>query len=146
MNIHDWDDSTALGRAINRVLRADTKPVTEHQRAFMKAQPKSEGEEEFHFQITKISEVIPPADREVRLIEGRKWRFDFVWFPQKIVVEIEGGVYTQGRHTRGKGFTEDIRKYRAAENLGYRVLRFTTNMVKSGEALLVLERVFAPLI
>lgn len=145
MNIKDWDDSTPLGRAINKQLHLTPKPVTEHQRAYMKSIPKSQGEEEFFFQVTKVS-TLPPPSREVKLIESRQWRFDFVWFTEKIVVEIEGGIHTNGRHTRAKGFSEDIRKYRSAENLGYRILRFTPQMVKSGEALTVLERVFASLI
>src|SRR5690606_17944227 len=40
-----------------------------------------------------------------------------------------------GRHTTGKGFVEDCRKYNAAAKLGWTVLRFPTAQVKSGEAI-----------
>ena len=62
-----------------------------------------------------------------------------------IVVEVEGGTWAKGRHTRGKGFENDCRKYNSAALLGYRVLRFTTNMVNSGEALKVIKEVLQSL-
>jgi very-short-patch-repair endonuclease len=62
------------------------------------------------------------------------WRFDFAWVDRKIAVEIEGGTWSGGRHTRGKGFEEDCRKYNAATFHGWQVYRFTSSQVNSGEA------------
>jgi hypothetical protein len=56
------------------------------------------------------------------------------------VVEVEGGIWTQGRHTRGYGFLEDCIKYAEATLLGNTVLRFPTDMVKSGQAIDYTER------
>ena len=56
---------------------------------------------------------------------GRKWRLDFAIVDLKIGIEIEGGVWANGRHTRGKGFIEDMEKYNAAATLGWVILRFT---------------------
>jgi len=84
---------------------------------------------------------LPVPDREFRFHPVRRWRADFAWPDQKILVEVDGGVYVQGRHTRGRGFEEDMRKLNAAAVLGYRVLRFSTGMVKNGEALATLEDV-----
>ena len=56
---------------------------------------------------------------------GRKWRIDFAIVDKKIGVEIEGGVWINGRHTRGKGFADDMEKYNAAATLGWVILRFT---------------------
>ena len=56
---------------------------------------------------------------------GRKWRLDFAIVDLKIGIEIEGGVWANGRHTRGKGFIEDMQKYNAAVTLGWAILRFT---------------------
>jgi len=53
----------------------------------------------------------------------RKWRFDYAWPNQKVALEVEGGVWIQGRHTRGSGFVKDMEKYNAAAMLGWRVLR-----------------------
>lgn len=64
----------------------------------------------------------------------RKWRADFAFPAHMILIEIEGGVWIQGRHQTGKGFSADCEKYSHAALLGYRVFRFTPDMVKSGEA------------
>lgn len=82
-----------------------------------------------------------PPDPEYRfaLHVGREWRFDFAWPARRLAVEVEGGVWAGGRHTRGAGYTEDCRKYARAALLGWMLLRVTTQMVSSGEALALLE-------
>ena len=55
----------------------------------------------------------------------RKWRIDFAIVNLKIGIEIEGGVWSNGAHTRGKGFVEDMEKYNSAATLGWVILRFT---------------------
>ncbi len=72
------------------------------------------------------------------------WRFDFSWPGQQIAAEVEGGTWSGGRHTRGKGYENDCRKYNAAILHGWRVYRFTSDMVKSGEAVRVLQRALQP--
>ena len=94
----------------------------------------SKGEAEFlnHCRLYKLS-----PEREFRFHPIRKWRFDFAW-PKKdvmLAVEVEGGTWVQGRHNRGSSIAEDMRKYNAATVLGWRILRFTTEMVISGEAI-----------
>ena len=55
----------------------------------------------------------------------RKWRFDYAIPAAQVAIEVEGGAYTQGRHTRGRGFEADMEKYNTAEAMGWHVLRFT---------------------
>jgi hypothetical protein len=64
--------------------------------------------------------------------EGRKWRFDIAT-PDRVAIEIEGGAWSRGRHTRGKGFIADMEKYNTATMMGWRVLRCTPEQVLSGE-------------
>ena len=98
----------------------------------------SEGEELLVLQLK--SQGIP-FRREVKFHPTRKWRFDFVFPPEfKIAAEVEGGVFSFGGHSRGKGYEKDCEKYNEAILLGWRVLRFTTDMVKRGEALQTIER------
>ena len=67
---------------------------------------------------------IPEPVREYMFHPSRKWRFDFAWPSKKIAMEIEGGAWISGRHNRGSGFTNDMIKYNAACELGWRVLRY----------------------
>lgn len=73
----------------------------------------------------------------------RGWRFDLAWLDRMLAVEVEGGTWKPGggRHNRAKGFEEDIHKYNAAVELGWRLYRFTTRQVANGEALALIERV-----
>lgn len=82
---------------------------------------------------------LPAPEREYRFFPERRWRADFAWPEHKLIVEYEGGVYTQGRHVRGKSYSRDCEKYNCAVMLGWRVLRFTVDQVKSGKALETIE-------
>lgn len=82
---------------------------------------------------------LPDPDREVRFSDDRKWRFDFAWPEMMVALEVEGGVYNQGRHTRPKGFEEDCVKYSMAAIKGWTVIRATGNMIKSGVAIKLVE-------
>lgn len=87
---------------------------------------------------------LPEPVREYRFAPDRRWRFDFAWpAPIMLAVEVEGGVWSGGRHTRGAGYTADMEKYNRASVLGWRVLRFTTEQVKRGEAVAALRGALA---
>jgi hypothetical protein len=84
---------------------------------------------------------IPKPELEYRFCPTRKWRFDFAWPFEGVALEVEGGVWTGGRHTRGSGFVKDVEKYNAAAVTGWCVLRCqprdlttnaTVNLVKRG--------------
>lgn len=70
---------------------------------------------------------VPEPDREWRFDADRRWRFDFAWTAgrQPIAVEVEGGIWTQGRHSRGRGMLGDMQKYNEAALQGWTVLRCT---------------------
>jgi very-short-patch-repair endonuclease len=68
---------------------------------------------------------LPAPVLEYKFHPTRKWRFDYAWPELRIALEVEGGVWTGGRHTRGSGFLKDVKKYNAAAALGWRVLRCT---------------------
>ena len=68
-----------------------------------------------------------PLMREYRFHPTRRWRFDCAWPDQLVAVEMEGGVWTRGRHTRPVGYQKDIEKYNAAAIAGWRVLQFAAN-------------------
>lgn len=82
-------------------------------------------------QITDVFTVICKTDigvtcvKEHRFHPVRKWRFDYAIPEHKIALEVEGGVWTAGRHTRPQGFLGDIEKYNTATLMGWKVLRTT---------------------
>lgn len=78
-------------------------------------------------------------EQEFKFHPSRKWRADFHLKGKKILVEVEGGIWSNGRHTRGKGYLGDLEKYNAATMMGYQVIRFSTEQVKSGKAI---EQIF----
>jgi hypothetical protein len=92
--------------------------------------PLSQGEEALALHLR--AEGIP-FQREVEFAPGRKWRADFQ--VGNILIEIDGGTRTVGRHSRHAGITSDCQKLNAATKLGYRCLRYTTEMVVSGAAI-----------
>jgi very-short-patch-repair endonuclease len=63
--------------------------------------------------------------KEYKFHPTRRWRFDYAIPAHKIAIEVEGGVWSKGRHTRPKGFLGDIEKYNEATLLGWRVFRTT---------------------
>jgi very-short-patch-repair endonuclease len=97
----------------------------------------SEGEETFMRDCRALA-YGPPA-RQYIFHPGRKWAFDFAFPGRLLAVEIEGGTWSHGRHTRGVGFAADCAKYNAAALDGWRVLRYTTEMVKAGAAIAQVE-------
>ena len=68
--------------------------------------------------------------REYIFHPTRKWRIDFAWPEEKLAVEIEGGIYSHGRHTRATGFLGDIEKYNALTELNWSLLRYPADMKK----------------
>ncbi|MEX1115813.1 MAG: hypothetical protein WEB53_11235 [Akkermansiaceae bacterium] len=45
----------------------------------------------------------------------------------RTLIEIEGGIYINGRHNRPAGFAADLEKYLEASLAGWRVIRFGPN-------------------
>ena len=82
---------------------------------------------------------IPKA--EYRFLKKRRFRFDFAWPDRMMAVEVEGGVWTGGRHTRGQGYSRDLEKYNLATLHGWRVFRFTTQDVTTQKAIAFISAV-----
>lgn len=71
----------------------------------------------------------PELSREVQFYQDRQWRADYVCRTQKgqWVIELDGGVFTGGRHSRGgPSYIEDCMKLNTAAVLGYYVIRIPT--------------------
>ena len=106
--------------------------------------PKVKGEKipnEFEAKLARELKILKiDFEQEFKFHPERKWRADFHLIGKKILIEVEGGIWSGGRHTRGKGYIGDIEKYNAATMMGYQVIRFSTDQVKSGHAIQQIEK------
>jgi very-short-patch-repair endonuclease len=76
---------------------------------------------------------------ELKFHPTRKWRADFAHMASKTLIEIEGGAWSGGRHTRGSGFIADCEKYLEAVLLGWRVIRLAGGQVNAINVRRVIE-------
>ena len=91
----------------------------------------SQLEQAFLTRLRQIAPHLPTPEREYKFAPPRRWRFDMCWPAQRVAVELEGGVWSGGRHTRPAGFEADVEKYNCATVEGWRVLRCTARMLHS---------------
>ena len=98
-------------------------PVREKSNAALSHSPSSE---KLFFRLLK-EEGLPLPRREWEFHHERQWRIDYAFTApdEMVALEVEGGVYTRGRHTRGSGFMKDVEKYNALALAGYRLIRCT---------------------
>jgi very-short-patch-repair endonuclease len=68
-------------------------------------------------------ERLPAPVPEFRFHPTRKWRTDYAWPLAKVALEVEGGIFTGGRHSRGAGMLKDMEKYNELARMGWRLLR-----------------------
>ena len=82
---------------------------------------------------------------EFQFNSERKWRADFYILGSKVLIEVEGGIWSNGRHTRAQGYLGDMEKYNSAQELGYSVYRYSIEQVKSGKAIEDIRRLVGDL-
>lgn len=80
--------------------------------------------------VSALSALGFKATREYKFLRDRRFRFDAALPAHKIAIEFEGGVYNNGRHVRGAGYTRDCKKYTLAAMEGWMLLRFTVDVTK----------------
>jgi very-short-patch-repair endonuclease len=115
-----------------------------------KKQPKTEAEKQLAAEAKKrLARAFetewrrcdgPELEKEYRFHPVREWRFDYALPPLKIAVEVEGAVWSNGRHTRGSGFIKDCIKYNSAAALGWTVFRLPEALIEKPDHLkLIIE-------
>lgn len=68
---------------------------------------------------------------EFKFAPKRRWRIDYLVFKVyesttiKVALEVEGGVWSFGRHTRGSGFVKDMEKYNEVARQQMFIIRVT---------------------
>jgi very-short-patch-repair endonuclease len=89
-------------------------------------------------------ELSQPFETEYRFQPKRRWRFDFAIPQHMLAIEVVCGTWTNGRHTRGRGYERDAEKHNAAAALGWRTLHFSTSMVMDGRAKQAISEALGP--
>jgi hypothetical protein len=80
----------------------------------------------------------PQQELSPRITPKRKWSVDFVFHLQnfqKLHVEVQGGTWIRGRHSRGVGARSDAQKLNYASCIGHRTLYITSDMIRDKTAL-----------
>ena len=97
----------------------------------------SDAEDLLAFQIKAAG--LPEPARQFRYVPGRKFTADFAYTEQRLLIHVDGGVYSRRAHGSITGILADITRQNLATLGGYRSLRVTPDMVKDGRALALIE-------
>lgn len=81
--------------------------------------------------------------KEYRFHPTRQWRFDYAIPDLRIAIEIDGGIWINGRHNRASGYLGDMEKFNTAATLGWVVLKFTPQEQYSQKTLELITQTIA---
>jgi very-short-patch-repair endonuclease len=82
---------------------------------------------------------LPEPVREHEWWPGRKFRADFAYPAQGILIEVQGGSWGTG-HSRADRYAEDRVRQAEAQMRGWVVIEVTAMMIEDGRALALIER------
>lgn len=91
------------------------------------------------YAMLRAEGIVVPVP-EFKFCETRRWRFDYAFPASMVAVEVEGGAWSGGRHTRGAGFIKDLAKYSEAAALGWRLIRCTPQQLATPETVGLIKR------
>ena len=76
---------------------------------------------------------------EFKFVPNRKFRADYAIPQWKLLIEVEGGAFINGRHFRGMGAIKDMEKYNLATVYGWQLIRVSPKQFKKTQAIEWLE-------
>ena len=65
---------------------------------------------------------LPACYAEFQFHPKRKWRFDFAFPMHELAIEVQGGLFMQGRHNRGAALLLEHEKLNEAAAHGWRLV------------------------
>ena len=92
------------------------------------------------FKAALLAAGLPLPVPEYRFHPERKWRWDYAWdvavteevdemgntwihsWPAQLALEVQGGIWSRGRHATGAGIKGDMEKFSEGAALGWRLL------------------------
>lgn len=69
-------------------------------------------------------------ERHAKSKRSKRYRLDFAHSFSRTGIEIQGGVYSRGRHVTGSGYERDCKKYNLAYTSGWTIFLLTSTMAK----------------
>ncbi|AZF88244.1 very-short-patch-repair endonuclease [Meiothermus phage MMP17] len=136
MSVEEYRALKKAGKLEQALSERYGKPKLE---AIVEQSVASKGEETLAAHIRLYG--LPEPERQFKFHSERRWRFDFAWPGHRLAVEVDGVLWGhQGGHQRPDDYADDCEKLNEAVLLGWRVLRFTPAQVRSGDAVLVVQR------
>ena len=81
-----------------------------------------------------LEELGVPFERQYRYVPGRLLCADFAIPELRLLIEVQGWVYTGQAHGSIKGILADLERGNHAALHGWRMMRFSTSDVKCGAA------------
>lgn len=118
-------------------LRAHQSKALDKKTARQPKAPKAKDKTAHLFARLCEASGLPAPIPEYKFHATRKWRIDYYFEinGKRIALEVEGGVWTGGRHTTGKGFMGDMEKYNAISAAGIVLLRTTPDRLMTIETI-----------
>lgn len=88
---------------------------------------------------------LPAPQCEVQFHPTRRWRADYLWEKERVIVEREGGLWSRNEraraaHAKPLKIQRDMEKSNAAQLLGFVYLRFQPKELDSGKALAAVQQ------
>jgi hypothetical protein len=148
VGLSDHEKSLPVGSPARRKLSEVREEYTRELDGWLNLPPaptlRAKHDEPSHLVAELLSQLdivgLRPEAKEFRFHPDRKWRFDLAWPSLLIAVEVHGGTWANGRHTRGGGFEKDREKMNEAALLGWLVLEVTGDHIQTGQALSWVEK------
>ena len=79
---------------------------------------------------------LPIPTLQFRALPSRRFRWDMAWIDHRLLLEVQGGVWTGGKHGRGSGILKDHEKLNLASANGFRTIQVSATTIKNGLAVL----------
>jgi very-short-patch-repair endonuclease len=89
--------------------------------------------DELAFQLLSVKTQF--FEREFQIVPDRRYRADFFFIRARLIVEVDGGGWVNGRHSRGYGIENDAEKSALIARMPARLMRVTPKQIKDGRAL-----------
>lgn len=126
---------------MSRSPRLSVKDLPPELREAARALRRQEAEDlQRRFRLHCRNVGLPRPEAEYRFAPPRRWRMDFAWPGHRVYLEMQGGVWIQGGHTRGSGFVKDMERNNAAAALGWRLLQVQPEHLFTAETAALIAR------